>query len=137
VDKVTFAGLQATLLHYLKNEATKKIPIWKMISARREDLEARAKQWADRLRAVPLDASTVDALSTVGGGSLPGETLPTCALTVTVPSPDEFAARLRQNHPPIVARIEENRLIFDPRTVLPAEEEMLLAGIERAARLGK
>lgn len=137
VDKVTFAGLQATLLHYLKNEATKKIPIWKMISARREDLEARAKKWADRLRAVPLDASTVDALSTVGGGSLPGETLPTCALTLTVPSPDEFAVRLRQNHPPIVARIEENRVIFDPRTVLPAEEEMLLAGIERAARLGR
>lgn len=137
VDKVTFAGLQATLLHYLKNEATKKIPIWKMISARREDLEARAKKWADRLRAVPLDASTVDALSTVGGGSLPGETLPTCALTLTVPSPDEFAARLRQNHPPIVARIEENRVIFDPRTVLPVEEEMLLAGIERAARLGR
>jgi L-seryl-tRNA(Ser) seleniumtransferase len=137
VDKVTFAGLQATLLHYLKNEATKKIPIWMMISARREDIEARAKRWSERLRAAHLDTMVVDAESTVGGGSLPGETLPTRALSIAVPSPDEFAARLRQNNPPIIARIEENKLIFDPRTVLPVEEEMLLAGIERAARLGR
>ncbi|MCX7838143.1 MAG: L-seryl-tRNA(Sec) selenium transferase [Anaerolineae bacterium] len=134
VDKVTLAGLQATLLHYLKNEATKKIPIWMMIAATRESLDARATKWAERLRASKLDASVIDAESTVGGGSLPGETLPTRALALNVASPDTFAARLRANTPPIIARIEANRLLFDPRTVLPNEDDALLAGIERVAK---
>lgn len=134
VDKVTLAGLQATLLHYLKNEATKKIPIWVMIAATRESLDARATKWAERLRASKLDASVIDAESTVGGGSLPDETLPTRALALTVASPDTFAARLRANTPPIIARIEANRLLFDPRTVLPNEDDALLAGIERVAK---
>ena len=135
VDKVTFAGLQATLLHYLKNEATKKIPIWTMLAATRETLDARATKWAERLRAAKLDATVIDAESTVGGGSLPGETLPSRAVALAVASPDAFAARLRDNVPPIIARIEENRVVFDPRTVLASEEEALLAGIEKVARL--
>lgn len=134
VDKVTLAGVQATLLHYLKNEATKKIPIWKMIAIPRDELDARAQKWAERLRASKLDASVVDAESTVGGGSLPGETLPTRAVAIAVTSPNDFAKRLRENTPPIIARIEENRIVFDPRTVLQSEEEMLLAGIERCAK---
>lgn len=134
VDKVTLAGVQATLLHYLKNEATKKIPVWMMISATHEQLDARAQKWAERLRASKLDASVIDAESTVGGGSLPGETLPTRALAIAVVSPDNFAKRLRENVPPIIARIEENRVVFDPRTVLVQEEDALLAGIERCGR---
>ncbi len=134
VDKVTLAGLQATLLHYLKGEAVKKIPVWMMISATLESLDARARKWAERLNAARMDATIVDAESTVGGGSLPGETLPTRALALAVASPDQFAARLRQNSPPIIARIEENRVVFDPRTVLANEEETLLAGIERTAK---
>lgn len=134
VDKVTLAGVQATLLHYLKNEATKKIPIWKMIVATHDELDARAQKWAERLRASKLDVSVIDAESTVGGGSLPGETLPTRAVAIAVTSPNDFAKRLRENTPPIIARIEENRIVFDPRTVLPSEEEMLLAGIERCAK---
>ncbi len=135
VDKVTLAGVQATLLHYLKNEATKKIPVWSMIAAKPEELDARAKKWVERLRTAKLDAAVIDAESTVGGGSLPGETLPTRAVALAIASPDEFAARLRQNHPPIVARIEEGRVVFDPRTVLPAEEDALLAGVERVTRM--
>lgn len=135
VDKVTLAGLQATLLHYLKNEAVKKIPVWMMIAAKRDDLDARARKWAERLQAVRLDASVIDAESTVGGGSLPGETLPTRALALQVASPDEFAARLRRNNPPIIARIDENRVVFDPRTVPASEEDALLAGIERCAKM--
>lgn len=135
VDKITIAGLQATLLHYLKNEATRKIPTWMMISASPSALGVRAEQWIARLAGAGLNATIVDAESTVGGGSLPGETLPTRAVALTVASPDAFAAHLRDNSPPIVARIDENRILFDPRTVLPAEQEPLLAGIERAARL--
>jgi len=134
VDKVTLAGLQATLLHYLKNEATKKIPVWMMIAATRETLDARATRWAERLRAAHLDATVIDAESTVGGGSLPGETLPTRAVAIAVPSPDKFAAHLRANTPPIIARIEAERVVLDPRTVLASEEETLLSGIERVAK---
>jgi L-seryl-tRNA(Ser) seleniumtransferase len=71
----------------------------------------------------------------VGGGSLPGETLPTRAVALALASPDAFAARLRANTPPIIARIEANRVIFDPRTVLASEEEALLTGIEAVARM--
>ncbi len=134
VDKVTLAGLQATLLHYLKNEATKKIPIWLMITTTRETLDARATRWAERLRAAHLDATVIDAESTIGGGSLPGETLPTRAVALTVASPDAFAARLRAHTPPIIARIEADRIVLDPRTVLLNEEETLLSGIIHVAQ---
>lgn len=132
VDKVTLAGLQATLIHYLKNEAPTKIPIWMMIAAKREDLDKRAQQWAERLRGAGLDAAVVDAKSTVGGGSLPEETLPTRALALKVRDADKFVARLRhlEASPPIIARIEDDRVLFDPRTVLVKEEEKLLAGIK-------
>jgi L-seryl-tRNA(Ser) seleniumtransferase len=133
VDKVTLAGLQATLLHYLKDEATKKIPIWMMLAASREELDARAQKWAERLRAKNFDATVIDAASTIGGGSLPGETLPTRALALAVASPDQFAKRLRAIAPPIIARIEADRVVFDPRTVLAREADALMDGIERAA----
>lgn len=134
VDKMTLAGLQATLLHYLKNEAMRKIPVWQMIGATSQQLEAKATAWAERWTKSGLDASVVDALSTVGGGSLPGETLPTRVVALNVPAPDAFAARLRHNYPPIVARIEEQRVLIDPRTILPQDEELLLTGVERTQR---
>lgn len=137
VDKVTLAGLQATLLHYVKGEAAQKIPIWRMIAATPQALDARATRWAEHLRAAQLAAQVIDAESTVGGGSLPGETLPTRAVALTVASPDAFAARLRAHVPPIIARIEEGRVVFDPRTVLPHEEDALLAGIARVAQVAR
>ena len=135
VDKVTLAGLQATLLHYLKNEAVKKIPVWAMIAATRDDLDKRAQKWTERLVAAKVDAFVIDAESTVGGGSLPGETLPSRVVAIAVASPDDFAAQLRQNNPPIVARIEENRIVLDPLTVLAIEEDALLAGVIQSAKM--
>ncbi len=135
VDKVTLAGLHATLLHYLKDEATKKIPVWMMIAASHEEIGKRAEKWAERLRARNFECAVVEAESTVGGGSLPGETLPTRALALKVASPDKFAARLRENYPPIVARIEAERLLFDPRTVMEKEDAALLDGVERCAKI--
>lgn len=134
VDKLTLAALQATLLHYLKNEATTKIPVWQMISAKPEALDARATAWTERWKKFGLEASVVDALSTVGGGSLPGETLPTRAVAIQMDAPDGFVAKLRANHPPIVARIENDLVLFDPRTVLAHDENALLDGVERASR---
>ncbi len=137
VDKITLAGLQATLLHYLKNEAARKIPVWQMIAATPQELEGKARAWAERWKKLGLEASVIDSQSTVGGGSLPGETLPARVVALDVPSPDSFAARLRRNDPPIVARIEEQRVLIDPRTILPQDEELLLTGVERTLRSGR
>ncbi|GAB4504189.1 MAG: L-seryl-tRNA(Sec) selenium transferase [Anaerolineales bacterium] len=122
-DKVALAGITATLLHYLKDEAEREIPIWQMISMKREQVRARAEAWQKRLG----QGEVVESESTVGGGSLPGESLPTWALALTVKSPDRFMARLRASHPPIIARTENNRVLFDPRTVLPEQDETLLS----------
>ncbi|GAB4402580.1 MAG: L-seryl-tRNA(Sec) selenium transferase [Anaerolineales bacterium] len=129
VDKVAIAGIEATLRHYLLNEATREIPVWRMIATPAEALRKRARAWARRLRAAGVDATVVEGQSTVGGGSLPGETLPSWLLALTVPSPDGFARALRMGKPAIVPRIEEDRVLFDPRTVLPDEDEALVKGI--------
>lgn len=146
VDKTTLAGLQATLTAYLRERATEEIPVWRMIAASPDSLAARARVWADALSAAcagnlaesgPRDpgiARIVDAHSTVGGGSLPGETLPTRALAIAVESPDSLAAELRTTSPPIIARIENDELLLDPRTVLPEQDEALLASLIPAVR---
>jgi L-seryl-tRNA(Ser) seleniumtransferase len=131
VDKTTIAGIQATLLHYVRDEATAKVPVWQMISQDVEEVRARAKSWADRLSNLGVEADVIPGLSTVGGGSLPGETLPTGLLALAVPSPDDLARRLRTGQPAIVGRIEGGHFVLDPRTVLPSEEQDLLSALEQ------
>jgi L-seryl-tRNA(Ser) seleniumtransferase len=133
VDKLCLAGLQATLMHYLKDEATECVPVWRMIAAPLAEIERRARRWQRRLRRAGLQVELADGRSTVGGGSLPGETLPTKLLALPAADPDRLAAALRAGNPPIVARIEEGRLVLDPRTVAPEEEGALL---ERLQALG-
>ncbi len=160
VDKVTLAGLEATLLHYLKGEAAAEVPVWQMISAVPADLERRASGWVAALRAQGVPASVVPGRSAVGGGSLPGETLSTCLLALVpdgasglaapvTAAPAELddeaagpassggrasrlAALLRCGTPAVVARVDRDVLLFDPRTVLPGEDAALLAAIQRA-----
>ena len=127
-DKLCLAALSATLLHYLKDEAECEIPIWHMIAAQPESIRARARSWAESLG----QGAVISGQSTVGGGSLPGETLPTWLLSLNVPHPNRTLARLREADPPIIARLEEDRLVLDPRTVLPEQEESLLIGIRNA-----
>jgi L-seryl-tRNA(Ser) seleniumtransferase len=132
VDKTTIAGMQATLLHYWREEATERVPIWQMISLGVDEIDERASAWARQLTASGLDAQVIPGLSTVGGGSLPGETLPTRLVALRVPSPDQLAALLRSGEPAVVARIEAGQLILDPRTVLAGEEQDLLSAVEQA-----
>jgi L-seryl-tRNA(Ser) seleniumtransferase len=129
VDKTTLAGLQATLLHYLKGDARESIPTWRMLALPVEHLERRAKAWVRRLTDAGLDARVIEGESAAGGGSLPGETVPTCLAAIAVKSPDALAARLRENEPSVIARIENDLLVLDPRTVLPAQEQALLAAV--------
>lgn len=126
VDKTTLAGLQATLLSYLRGTATGEIPVWRMIATPAAELERRAGRWATQLQQAGIHAEVEPAESTVGGGALPGETLPTYVLTLAVDSPDTLAAQLRASDPPVVARIENDRLLLDPRTVLPEQDQQLL-----------
>lgn len=126
-DKLCLAALSATLMHYLKDEAETQIPIWRMIAMRAEAIQERAAAWAQLLEA----GEVISGESTVGGGSLPGETLPTFLLALDVRNPDRFMKRLRQSTPPVIARLENDRILFDPRTVLPEQEQHLLAAIHR------
>lgn len=135
VDKTTLAGLATTLGHYLRGQAEQQVPVWRMIGARQSDLAARAAGWAARLAAAGVAATVADGQSTVGGGALPGETLPTCLLALSGLPADRLAARLRTGQPAVVARIVDDALCFDPRTVLPEQDDRLLTAI-LAARQG-
>ena len=127
-DKLCLAALEATLVHYLRGEAEREVPVWRMIAAPVEDLDRRARLWAQRIGR----GEVVDSRSTVGGGSLPEETQPTRVLALAVDKPQAFLARLRAGSPPVIARVMENRVLLDPRTVLDDEDEKLVAAIRDA-----
>jgi seryl-tRNA(sec) selenium transferase len=123
-DKICLAGTTATLLHYLKDEAEREIPVWKMMSLTLEQLKVRAEAWRDALG----KGEVIKSESTVGGGSLPEECISTYVLALNVKSPDKFMKRLRESHPPIIARVENDTILFDPRTVL--DDEMLISNLK-------
>jgi L-seryl-tRNA(Ser) seleniumtransferase len=123
-DKLCLAALCATLDHYRRDEATRKIPVWRMIARSLSDLRETASAWANQ-----TGGAVIDGESTVGGGSLPGATLPTALLALDVPHPDAFVSRLRAADTPIIARISEGRVLFDPRTVLPGQNAVLVETI--------
>ena len=130
-DKMCLAALRATLLHYLKGEAVEKIPVWKMIAAPASEIEERARGWGE---AVPsrLRWQLKSTQSAVGGGSLPGETLPSWALRLTSgrESADSLALVLRSADPPVVARIEDGAVLLDPRTVTEREDQAVISVLE-------
>lgn len=129
VDKLTLAALNATLLHYVRGDALTAIPVWQMIGTEPDVLRMRVQAWVEHLQAAGLPAIAVPAESTVGGGSLPGETLPGWGLALDVPAPQQWAARLRCGRPAVVARVTDAQLVFDARTVLVEQEDALLGAI--------
>ncbi len=105
-----------------------------MISAPVVGIQRRARRWA---RAIGDPAKVVDGRSMVGGGSLPEESLPT--KLVAIPSAEggyvtDLARRLRQSDPPVVARIERDALLLDPRTVLPQQDSTVVQAVKAALR---
>jgi L-seryl-tRNA(Ser) seleniumtransferase len=127
--KDTIAGLHATLLHYAHGEALDAVPVWRMIAAPAPELRRRATRWRTALARRGVVSRLTPGHSTVGGGSLPGETLPTTLLALDSQHPDALAAALRGADPPVVARIEGGAVVLDPRTVLPGEDEGLLRAV--------
>ena len=134
IDKIRLAGLVATLIHYLKGEAEEKIPIWRMISTPVAELERQAGLWAQACGDL---ARVIEGESMVGGGSLPGSTLPTRLVAIGGQVKGKnmaqmLAQRLRHQEPPVVGRISENLLLLDPRSVLPEEDEIVLHSLRSA-----
>jgi len=126
-DKTCLSGISTTLIHYLKGEVEEKIPIWKMISLDKNTIHQKALGWKKSIG----QGSVIEGNSMVGGGSLPGETLPTYLLALDIPKANKFLARLRALPFPIIARIENGQTLFDPRTVLPNQEETFLLGLKQ------
>lgn len=127
-DKLCLAALTATLEHYRAGDALEKVPVWRMIASPLDALRETAVHWRDSLPAY-VKAAVIDGESTVGGGSLPGATLPTALLALDVPAPDAFMARLRATPTPVIARILNDRVVFDPRTVFQHQHAALLEAI--------
>ncbi len=127
-DKVTLAAVAATLALYRAGRAVAEVPVWWMIATPPEALRARAEALAVRLPG----AEVVPMKATVGGGSLPGETLPSFGLAFAVRSADRLLAALRAGEPAVVGRIEDRRVVLDLRTVEPSSDAALATAIERA-----
>jgi L-seryl-tRNA(Ser) seleniumtransferase len=129
-DKTCLAGLSATLLHYLKNEAEKEIPVWQMLAVPTTQLKKKTKSWQNQIGM----GEVVPGSSMVGGGSLPGESLPTFLLSLPVDKPNNLLRQLRQLPVPIVTRIENGRVVFDPRTILDSQESVFLAELKSVVK---
>ena len=125
-DKLCLSALSVTLLHYLKDEALREVPIWRMISMPARQVRVRAEAWKESLGR----GEVVESQSTVGGGSLPDESMPTFVLALNVKSPDKFLKRLREFNPPIIARTENDLILLDPRTVLEEQDNHLLSTLK-------
>lgn len=130
VDKMTLAALDATLRSYQRGAATQEIPVWQMISASLDTLRVRLQSWITSLRTAGIEGKLWEGESAVGGGSLPGETLPTLLLAIASQQPNVDAARLRAQAHPVVCRIQQDHLVFDVRTVLAGEDVALVDSIK-------
>jgi L-seryl-tRNA(Ser) seleniumtransferase len=138
-DKIRLAGLAATLVHYLKEEATTRIPVWRMISASLDDIERRAGLWAGALGGL---AQVVPGETMVGGGSLPGGSLPSKLVAIGGGRGGKNTAqiisqKLRVQEVPVIGRINEDVLLLDPRSVLPEEDEIVLKALRNLAGIQK
>jgi L-seryl-tRNA(Ser) seleniumtransferase len=132
VDKLTYASLEATLLAYVQRDYD-SIPTLKMMSLTKEEIGRRAETLAAQVRSEKFNVEIIDGESVIGGGAAPSSALPTrlLALSCDGVSADELAARLRASDPPIIARVEEGRVLLDLRTVFPDEEPLIAAALHR------
>ncbi|TMG71952.1 MAG: L-seryl-tRNA(Sec) selenium transferase [Chloroflexi bacterium] len=135
-DKITIAALIATLASYRDDRATEELPVWRMIAAPPSDLAGRAGVIADKLSRAGVHAEVIETRSTVGGGSLPEETQPSYAVALSGAPATSLAARLRSAQPPVVARIIDERVALDLRSVLAEHDEELARAVAAALAKG-
>jgi len=132
-DKLTYAALEATLLEYLRGDHD-SIPALRMMRLSAEEIKARAETLASEIAGnKKLRAEVIPSESLIGGGTAPTATLPTFVVAITHKdmSADELASKLRMNTPPIVARVDEGRVLLDLRTVFPEQDAILAAALKQ------
>jgi len=130
VDKLTYAALEATLLAYLRQDHN-AIPALRFMRLTMDEIAARAAKLTEQLGSRHLSIELIDGESVLGGGAAPGATLPTKLIAVTCDhlTADELAARLRAHHPPIIARVEDDRVVIDLRTVFAEQDAVVRAAL--------
>lgn len=131
VDKATSAGLLATLEAFSSGRATADVPVIRMLATPMETLARRAHAMVAALRAAGVGCETRAGRSTVGGGSLPGTSLATTLVAVESSSPDALLRALRGGDVPVIARIEDDRVCLDPRTIAEDEDQTVVEAVVR------
>ena len=139
VDKLTYAALEATLLAYVKRDHD-AVPVLRMMRLSKDEIARRAEKIVLRVesaqvKSAALKLELLDGESVIGGGAAPSAVLPTrlIALTHADFSADELSARLRANTPPVIARVEEGRVLLDVRTVFPEQDAVLAEALNSLA----
>ncbi|MGC2821385.1 MAG: hypothetical protein WA198_16960, partial [Candidatus Sulfotelmatobacter sp.] len=132
VDKLIYAALEATLLAYVRRDHD-SIPTLRMMRLTKEAIGERAAKLAARINSPKLRTEILDGESILGGGSAPSSVLPTQVLALSAEglSADDLAAHLRNSQPPIIARVEEGRVLLDLRTVFPEQDIAIATALAR------
>ncbi len=136
IDKLTLAALEATLQHYFEDDPWQSVPALRILTASLEDLEKRAKRLAHKLKKLIGDEGKVEVVETraeTGGGALPTITIPSFGVSISHSrvSSQNFQKLLRDGDPPIIARVEKEKVILDMRTIFPGEERIILEAVRR------
>jgi L-seryl-tRNA(Ser) seleniumtransferase len=133
VDKVTLAGLEATLRLYRDpHRAIEEIPTLRMLAARPDELEERARRIAAALGGRGIECSAGRSEGAVGGGTFPGVVLESWAVEIAGPRISEIARLLREGEPPVIGHIRDDRLLLDVRTLLPGQEGVLIRRVRES-----
>ncbi len=134
VDKLTYAALEATLLAYIKRDHD-AVPVLRMMRLSKDEIARRAEKIISSAESPRLKLDLLDGESVIGGGAAPSAVLPTrlIALTHSHLSADELNARLRAHTPPVIARVEEGRVLLDLRTVFPEQDAVLVEALNLVA----
>jgi L-seryl-tRNA(Ser) seleniumtransferase len=133
VSKMTYAALEATLREYAAGRADRTVPAARMMAMEPGEIRSRAESLLARGANPQLRLELADGVSTIGGGSAPGSALPTHLIAIVHESlgADELMTRLRQSDPPVVARIQDERVVLDLRTVEPDQDDELARTLGR------
>jgi L-seryl-tRNA(Ser) seleniumtransferase len=134
VDKLIYAALEATLLDYIRR-AHDAIPTLRMMRLSKEEIGDRAEAVRRQIAGAKLNVEIVVGESIVGGGAAPSAVLPTRLLALASDglSVDELTAHLRRSDPPIIARVDEGRVLLDLRTVFPEQDSAIVSALARIA----
>jgi L-seryl-tRNA(Ser) seleniumtransferase len=137
VDKLIYAALEATLLAYVKGDHD-AIPALRMMRLSKDEIGARAESIAVRIKSSRLSLEVTDGESVIGGGAAPSAVLPTRLLAIACEglSADQLSSRLRAADPPIIARVEEGRVLLDLRTVFPEQDQVVASALKNLVRSG-